>query len=388
MKKHMIAMLLIGVLSISTGCGKEEVAQVVASTQKPVIVQKVQETEYYDEISASGNIQPEKTVKLAYKMPGIIQNVYVEEGQQVKQNTKIVSLDAYDYELNSKAATATWESAKLKMDSQVDSKINQAKANLDVIEKNYQRVKNLYEQGAMPAAQMDEIEAKYIAAKNLYKEAVDAKEYTSVELRKAEALRDVENEKLQNTTLYSPIDGIILKKINEAGETIAAGYPVVVVGQIDQVRTEIGVSDGDINKIHKGQKASVYVFGLEKEFEGIVSEVGALADTKTRIFPVKITINNNEFLLKPGMVAKVNIKLEKKKAILVPVDSIINMPQGPIVYVYSEKEGTVSERKIVSGEIIKDQVLVLEGIKAEEQIVTEGQFRINNNDKVNVEATK
>ncbi|WP_165000412.1 efflux RND transporter periplasmic adaptor subunit [Anaerophilus nitritogenes] len=389
--KRKMATLLIFLLSIQlllTGCGKKE-EQVKANSLKPVVVEEVNEQSYSEEIDLSGNIKPSQTVKIAYKVPGgVVSNIFVEEGAVVKKNQVLITLDAYDYTLNLSSTNAKLESSRMKMDSQVPSKIEQAKASLDLIEKNYERMKNLYEEGAISTAQLDEIQTKYIAAKNTYQEALDAKVYTKIELEQAKAAKDKAQSDLSDTTLRSPIDGIVLKKISEVGETVAQGYPVMVLGNLNQVEIEIGVADASINKIQKGQKAKVYVYGVEKEFEGVVSEVGALADEKTRTFPVKITIDNKDHQLKPGMMGKVRIPLDKKKAVLVPVDAVLNTPQGAAVFVYDQETKKVYKRKVVPGEILHDKIEIKEGLKLGEKLVIEGQLKIKNDEAVHVEEMK
>ncbi|WP_053954804.1 efflux RND transporter periplasmic adaptor subunit [Inediibacterium massiliense] len=389
--KRKIAILLTFLLSIQlilTGCGKKE-EKVKANSLKPVSVEDVNEQSYSEEIDLSGNIKPSQTVKIAYKIPGgVVSNIFVEEGDVVKKNDVLIKLDAYDYTLNVDATNAKLESSRMKMDSQVPSKIEQAKAALDLIEKNYERMKNLYEEGAISTAQLDEIQTKYIAAKNTYQEALDAKVYTKIELEQAKAAKDKAQSDLSDTTLTSPIDGIVLKKIAEVGETVGQGYPVMVLGNLNQVEMEIGVADASINKIVKGQKAKVYVYGVEKEFEGVVSEVGAVADEKTRTFPVKIIIDNKDHKLKPGMMGKVRIPLDKKKAVLVPVDAVLNTPQGAAVFVYDSEKKKVSKRKVVPGDIIHDKIEIKEGLKLGEKIVIEGQLKLKNDEAVHVEEMK
>jgi RND family efflux transporter MFP subunit len=383
-----IILLILCVQLLVTGCSFNEAAEVTSEPSKPVVIEEVKKQTYIDEISLSGNIKPAKTVKLAYKLAGVIENVLVEEGQSVSKNDIVMALDAYDYQLSAKAAQAAWKSSKLKMESQVPSKIEQAKAKLDVVEKTYGRMKALYESGAISIAQMEQAEAEYIAASNTYQEALDAREYTEIELEQAEALQDSAQSNLNDTKLVSPINGVVLKKLAEEGETVAAGYPVLILGELGEVETEVGITDGSINNIAKGQSAKVYVYGIEKEFVGMISEVGAMADPETRTFPVKVKIENDEGLLKPGMIAKVTIPISEQTSMFVPVDSIMNMPEGTIVFVYDEKGGIVHKRKVVTGNLIKDRVEVKEGLKEGDQIVVEGQFKLKDKDKIQVEGTK
>ena len=88
------------------------------------------------------------------------------------------------------------------------------------------------------------------------------------------------------------------------------------------------------------------------------------------------------------MIGKVTIPLSEEKAVLIPVSSIIHLSEGPIVFVYSNKDQTVTKRPIKTGKIIKDKVEVTKGLKLKEKIVIEGQFKLHDGDKVAVEEMK
>jgi RND family efflux transporter MFP subunit len=390
MKKKWLVLLifLVFIQCIFTGCIFDKKEKAAADPSKPILVQEINESKYSDELTLSGNIMPVQTVNLSYKIPGIIKSMSLNEGDFVEANDLVAVLDQQDYELNVKAADAELRSAKLQMESEVPTKIEQAKAQYELTQKTYERVKSLYEEGAASKSQMDEISAKLTADRNTYQQALDAQEITSVKLEKAEVARDLASSNLKDTYLYSPIKGVVLKKISEAGETIGQGHPLAVIGKVDEVDIEVGVSDEHINKIKNGQKTKVYIYGIGKEVKGTIAEVSALADSKTRTFPVKVRIANPDFKLKPGMIGKVTIPLSEEKAVLIPVSSIIHLSEGPVVFVYSNKDQTVTKRPIKTGKIIKDKVEVTKGLKLKEKIVIEGQFKLHDGDKVAVEEMK
>lgn len=374
---------------VLVGCfAKKDAANVQDTIIKPVEVIEVKNNEYVDEVSVSGNIKPSKTVKLAFKIPGVIEKINFEEGNFVKEGDLIANLDSYQYRLNAIAAQSNYESLQLKVRSEIPSAINQAKSQLELIQKRYESISKLYKKGSVSEDKLDETRTALVTIKNKYNEAVNAKEVYDKKLEQAKAMSELADSNLADTKLYSPIDGIVVKKLFEAGETVAAGYPVLVLGKLDNVEAEIGMPDDHINRIKIGHETKVYVYGIEKEFKGVVKEIGAIADSKTRTFPVKINIENKDLNLKPGMIAKVTIVFENLESVLVPVDSVINMPEGPAVFVYSEEKGIVTERSVTTGQIVKDRVEILQGLNEGEKIVVKGQFKLKDNDEVKVEGSK
>lgn len=391
MKNKLSSFVVVVILiqMVLTGCfAEKEAVNVQDAIIKPVEVVEVKNNEYVDEISVSGNIKPSKTVKLAFKIPGVIEKINFEEGNFVNEGDLIANLDSYQYRLNAIAAQSNYESLQLKVRSEIPSAINQAESQLELIQKRYESISKLYEKGSVSEDKLDETRAALVTIKNKYNEAVNAKEVYDKKLEQAKAMSELADSNLEDTKLCSPIDGIVVKKLFEAGETVAAGYPVLVLGKLDNVEAEIGLPDDHINRIEIGCETKVYVYGIEKEFKGVVKEIGAIADSKTRTFPVKINIENKDLNLKPGMIAKVTIVFENLESVLVPVDSVINMPEGPAVFVYSEEKGIVTERSVTTGKIVKDRVEILQGLNEGEKIVVKGQFKLKDNDEVKVEGSK
>lgn len=381
------ALLLTG-CSGDKGQEKKEVRSISVAT--------VSEAAYTDTLNLSGNVTPVETANLSFKLAGKLKDVYVREGDFVEMGQKVAELGMEDYSLQMqvaqaqfRAADAQYATAKMQVDTDAPSKIAQAKAQLVLTQKTYNRVKALYEAQAVSQSDLDEISAKLAADSETYHQALEGKNMAVAQMEaagaqkdQAAAAADKAARDITDTALNSPMSGVILKKIMNGGETAAAGYPVVVIGRTDEVYIEVGISDEQINEIKQGQKADVSVYGIETAFEGSVAEIGALADSNTRTFTVKIRVKNPNGMLKPGMIANVLLHTGSQQAVLIPLDSVLQRADGSVVYVYDSAGGSVKRKIVTTGEIRGNSIEILTGLEFGEQIVTEGQFLLYDGDAV------
>ncbi|MEY8320573.1 efflux RND transporter periplasmic adaptor subunit [Lachnospiraceae bacterium 46-61] len=437
MKKVITYILLAAFL---TGCSTTNAEQSSRAELRTVATQTVEANGYGNVLTVSGNIVPTQTVKASFKIPGVLYDVAVSEGESVFAGQTIATLDKVDYNIQVKGAQAQRgaaqaqtsaavaqrdaataqkdaaaidiETAQLQLDTEIPAKIEQAKAQYDLTKTSYDRVKTLYEQGIASKSQFDEISAKLTVDQNTYQQALDAKSIAESKIKSAqsqlhaaeaqismtdaqvsasnaqiaasEAQLDAAKNNLDDTVLTSPINGVVLQKISEKGETISAGYPIVAIGDINNVYAEIGVTDEAVNQITKGQQAEIYIYGLNETVTGVVDEINSLADTTTRTFPVKIRIDNADGKLKPGMVCRVEIAMDNIKSIFVPIDSVIHFAEGSTVFVLNENN-TVSKKIVTTGEITGDKIQIYSGLQSGDVIVTKGQFTLHDGDTVQIE---
>jgi RND family efflux transporter MFP subunit len=379
-----ICLLIILTLTLS-GC-KGDNANAEQTDPKPVKVMKVKKDIYKNESQISGNVKPAKVIKSAFKVPGVVDFINVKEGDIVKEGQVLMSVQSQDYELNVFASKSQYEALSMKADSSISSLVNQAKANVDFIKTQYERVKRLYDKGAVSKKSLEELETALIVAENKYQEALDADDISAAQLNQAKAALELAQSKLNDTVLKSPINGTVVKKLVEYGETVAPGYPVVVLGRLDELEIEIGVPDYLLKKIKVGEKAKVFIYGLDKEVEGVIDNVDTIADSQTRTFGVKILIDNKDLSVKPGMIAKVNIVQKELNTILIPMDSLIKHPDKTFVFICNGD--IVEEREIKVGEVLDNKIQVIEGLKENESIVVQGQYKLKSGDKVRVEVVK
>lgn len=379
-----ITVILCISLMLLTGCTPKPAAA-QEEIRRRVCYVTVKPSEYSEKLTLSGNVVPVQTVKLSFKIPGVVSGIMVKEGDYVTEGQVIAAMDQSDYQIKARASKAEYQSARLQIESEIPARINQAKAQYELTKALYERVRNLYEKNAVTVSQLDEITAKLTVDENTYKLAIEAKDIAETKLKMAEASMDYADSNVSDTTIYSPINGVILKKLTEAGEATAAGYPVVVIGQTDKVWIETGVSDEAISSIEPGQRAEIYVYGLDKTFQGTVDEITSLADTKTRTFSVKILVDNTSEELKSGMIARVDVKLQESEKTLVPLSSIVQLSTGPVLYVYSDEKQAAVRRVVETGEIAGGRIEIKSGLENSEKVIVEGQSVIHDGDRVTAE---
>ncbi|SHE97307.1 RND family efflux transporter, MFP subunit [Tissierella praeacuta DSM 18095] len=381
-RKTKLLILLVILTTMLYGCKNKDV-EVMAEPLKPVKIMEVKTQDYSDDIEISGNVKPAQLVKQGFKVAGVVGNIYVKEGDRISEGQTLMSLNPHDYELGVIAAQAQYDSLNMQLSSKIDSSINQAKANLDFIKTQLDRVRRLHEKGAVATKTVEELEVSLIVAENKYKEALDAKETAEAQLRQAGAALELAQSQLNDTVLHSPIDGTVVKQIFEVGETIAPGYPAFVLGRLDTLEVEVGVPDNLIDNIKVGEKVKLFIYGIDKELEGVISNIDATADLETRTFGVKIDIDNKDGDIKPGMIANVVINMDKVTTIIVPIDSVVDDANKSTIFVYDENTKTVSKREVKVGTVFGDHIQIVEGLKDGELVVVHGQFGLLEGEEVN-----
>lgn len=292
-------------------------------------------------IQLSGNIEGNKTVKLGFMLSGKIKSFPWKEGEFISSGQLVASLDTELYQLA----------------------LDGASTQVEQLEAENKRLKYMHDRQSISDADYDKIVYGLRLAKTQQKKAqIDIK----------------------NTQLQAPFSGIILKKLNEEGEIVAQGYPVVAISDISKVNVLTYVPDRDLKFLKIGQKAKVRIAALDQEVEGIVKEVGGLSEPTTRTFTVKIQVENSSKLIRPGMIAEISIHTtEKRKAVTVSAQAILNDVDGSkYVYVFESSKDKAYKRKVIVGSFMETNVEILEGLGEGEQVVIAGQHRLADGESV------
>ncbi|MFQ5772540.1 MAG: efflux RND transporter periplasmic adaptor subunit, partial [bacterium] len=182
----------------------------------------------------------------------------------------------------------------------------------------------------------------------------------------------------------SPVNGFIAAKLVELGSTVAPGTPVAKVVDISQVKIKFGVPEKDLVKISKGVPATILVDSYPHvTFKGTVSAVGPQADLTTRSFPVEILVQNSDYRLKAGMVARVEAAAKTlRDVVLVPKSAFLERSGQTLIFVIKNDRAQLRIPKF--GLEQGDYIALLDGAKAGEEIVILGQENLTQGVKVNV----
>jgi RND family efflux transporter MFP subunit len=171
------------------------------------------------------------------------------------------------------------------------------------------------------------------------------------------------------------------------GDTVAAGYPVFSVLDLDPVKVRVGIPEAEIGKVHEGKRAVVSIPSLDnRQFEGKVEAVGYFADSVSRSFTTKIAVPNPTHVLRAGMISEARVYDTVMIDVLaVPVIAVNRDLRGlPFVYVYDATRQRVFARRVEVGQLIADEVEIKSGLRADDQIVVAGQQNVHEGSPVRI----
>ena len=271
---------------------------------------KVENTNIQTSITATGTIEPVTSVTVGTQVSGIVSHLYVDYNSVVKKGQVIAELDR----------------------TNLISELNTAKANLSSAQStaayelsNYNRYKTLYDKGLVSADEFENAQLSYMKAKeqvNTSRESV----------QKAQT-------NLGYATITSPIDGVILSKAVEEGQTVAASFNTpelfVIAQDLTDMRVIADIDEADIGGVKEGQRVSFTVDAFPDDtFEGAVTQVRQEATTESNVVTYEVVISapNADLKLKPGLTANVTIyTLEKNDVLAVPSKALRFQPNEALL---------------------------------------------------------
>ncbi|WP_096199057.1 efflux RND transporter periplasmic adaptor subunit [Bacillus sp. FJAT-45350] len=180
---------------------------------------------------------------------------------------------------------------------------------------------------------------------------------------------------LEMTKLRSPINGVIALLDVTEGQTAIPNSPLVMVVELDPVVATFTANSFQVAQLTRGMDALLTINGIEEQLQGTISVVSPVINPQTNSFTVEIPVDNTELKIKGGMKATAHIKLGTiEEALMVPLTAILYDDLQPYVYVVNE--GTVTRTNIIIGMRNEDMIEVVDGLSAEDIIVTTGKERL------------
>ena len=339
-------------------------------------------------VTATGTIEPITLVEVGTQVSGVISKIYVDYNSEVKAGQVLAELDK-------RLLASELENANAALQSrQVD---------LDLQKKNYERQKSLWEKQAISKVDWENAESTYKTAQ------------LAVTSSKAAVLKAQTN--LGYATITSTIDGVVVSRAVEQGQTVAASFSTptlfTIANDLTKMRVIANVDEADIGGVKEGQRVSFTVDAFpEDEFEGKVVQVRLEATTTSNVVTYQVVIDapNPDLKLKPGLTANVNIyTMEEKDLLLIPSKALRFNPAPEVMkdiegLKVSEQRGPVDPNNDKTQKIVwvkdGDKLLpkhivicktdgihtaIIEGLNAGEEIVT-GILQKTNGDKSEAQA--
>jgi RND family efflux transporter MFP subunit len=205
-------------------------------------------------------------------------------------------------------------------------------------------------------------------------------------LKIVKSQQQLQAKNLSDTRLYTPISGVLLKKGAEIGEIIGAGLPLFAVSNIRKVKVCASIPESDLHYIRLNQKAEIRISSLDSTFTGTIVEVGSVADPASRAFTVKITLNNPDLLIRPGMTAEVKINTDNLLNVInIPASAVMHeLDNSAYVYVADLTKSQVFKRPVALGRLNGNNIDLISGLQENEMIVVGGQQNLNNGSLIEV----
>jgi HlyD family secretion protein len=292
-------------------------------------------------VTATGTLQPTNTVDVGSELSGIIKTVQVDYNDRVKVGQILARIDTLKLEAQVTQSRAALESAKAKV-LQTQATVTETRSKLT----QFQKVRELSNNRVPSQTELDAAEAAHERAN-----ADEASAKASVSQSQA-TLEAIETD-LAKSVIRSPIDGIVLVRSVEPGQTVAASFtaPVLFTLAEDLTKMElhVNVDEADIGKVQEGQKATFSVAGYpDRTFEAQITQARFGSSTTSGVvtYETVLKVNNSDLSLRPGMTATADITVKKvENALLIPSAALRFTP--PV-----QEEKKKDEEKKSSGSLV------------------------------------
>lgn len=269
-------------------------------------------------ITATGTLEAITTVEVGTQVSGIVENIYVDFNSYVKRGQLLAKLDTTNL-------AAAMDQSRATLDN--------AKAELDYQQANYDRLEPLYKKTMLAKSDFDQATYNLNKAKASYNNALAQHKKNKINLDYA--------------FIHSPIDGIVLNRAVEEGQTVAASFNTptlfTIANDLTQMEVQADVDEADIGQVKQGQRVEFKVDAYpDQSFEGTVTEVRLEPTVTNNVVTYTIIINapNPEYKLMPGMTAETSIYvLEKKDLMVVPSKALRFTPDQTLLMSYMMSQG-------------------------------------------------
>jgi HlyD family secretion protein len=309
--KKFIIIALIVILAVAAVIIWKKAGKTTATQYK---TEQVRQGELMVIVTATGTLQPTNTVSVGSELSGITKSVDVNYNDRVKIGQVLARLDTSKLEAQITQSKAALESAKAKV-LQAQATVAETQAKLS----QFQKVREL-SNGKVPS--QSEMDAAEAALKRAKADAASADAAVS----QAQATLQANETDLYKSVIRSPINGVVLTRSIEPGQTVAASFQAPVLFTLAQDLTEmelhVNVDEADIGKIHEGQKATFSVSAYSnRTFEARITQARYASTTTSGVvtYETVLKVDNTDLSLRPGMTATAEITVKKvENAVLVP----------------------------------------------------------------------
>jgi multidrug efflux system membrane fusion protein len=340
--------LLVGIALALAGCGKPAARPPEKNLVRTAAVESADKIRSDGEASYLASVRFDQETDLSFKVGGILVGIGPspdkdwDEGTPVKAGAVLAELKQADF----------------------TNALNSARARAELAVKTVERFRKLRESDAISQQELDVAEADW---------------------RTAQAQLDQAEQNLRDSRLVAAKDGVVLARYVNSHVTVGQGQRALRFADTSLMSVELGLPDRLISRVAPGKEIDVEVSALEgmPPFKGRVSEVGVAASGEGRLFRVVIKVPNPDGLLRSGMTARIRVGDASAAAsgtVRIPLSALVTLVSDGSsqvngqtqLGVFVAQEGKAVKRAVKTGDILKSSILITEGLRAGEQVVTSG----------------
>jgi len=340
---------------------KKVPAKVVPVEVAPVLTGSIEET-----VELTGWIKAESTVVLKSKVSGRVESlevvledgrtVDVEEGTAVEKGQQLGVIDHDVYLARLDAAKATVKAREVELSD---------------AEREEKRITALYKGGSTTEQAKDK--------------AITAARLAQANLDLAMANLELAQIDLRESTIISPIDGIVTAKHIDKGNLISVGEPIATIANMKTVKVIAGLAERYGARVEAGMTAKIRVDACEgRQFQAKVYSIYPALDEQSRTLQVEIRLDNNELLLKPGMFGRVTLVTNRKDDVIVIARDVVLGGKIDEPYVYIVADGVAHKRIVKIGIEQTDKCEITNGLEPGENLVVNGMNYLTEGSAVEV----
>lgn len=362
MKRQLISILALS-CAAAAACGKPVDDEAADKSAAPVRTATVETGSLTRRLGFIGDIEGQTEINVFSFVPDRLLSISVKDGDRVRAGQTLAVV----------RATSLGEGVK-----QAVAGVDAVRAQLESLRDQQARLKQLESSGAVTSSQILAVNAQVAA--------------TEAQARQLEAMLGQARQARGNAVITAPVAGVIGKVFVEVGDIAAPQIPICSIVDLDRVKIIVRVPEPDLPLLRVGQPAEVEIAARPgKPLHGEVSRVGPVLDRLSRTASLEIDMENPEHELKPGMLARVRVEVERRDGVVwAPKDAltVTNEREGDqsLYRAVVVEGGKAKERLVLLGLEDEGRVEVIRGLAAGETLVFRGQHLVVDGDPVRTEA--
>jgi RND family efflux transporter MFP subunit len=328
----------------------------------------------------SGTLVSPDQAKVSSEVAGIVRDVPVQLGTEVRAGDTLVKLEPRELQLALERADSALRQVEAQLgiernqaappaDDHVAS-VRQAEANRDDAKASLERATGLNGRGLVSKVDKETAETRYKVAEANYQAAIDSVRALRATLQDRRASYDLAVKKLNDAVIKAPVAGAVSERLVQPGEYLRENTQVVTIVQVNPLKLRTSIQEKYAAAIHQGQAVTFEVEAFpDRMFEGKIAYVSPAVDQSTRTFAIEALVDNPDRVLKPGFFAKGAVALKRDENVMAAPDDAVSTLAG-VSTVYVIENGKARQQIVSLGAHQDKRWEIVSGLKGDETLAT------------------